>query len=240
MTPKPSENLRDEIVEKLVQSCRILYREVPSVHNPYPIGHFSARVPGTDTILIKPRDVAWNKVEADDLMAFDLAYRKLSGPDYEIIELPIHVEMYRLRRDVMAVVHTHQTYATLMGTLGLRLELLDASTLAFTDGVPVYGEEDDPTYFSEKIKTLIREERQGHVLAKKIGSSRAIILKAHGPVIVGRSVEEACISTILLEKAARAEIIAATVRGQAKPIEGLGIAARPPYTDQWRTLLDSY
>jgi L-fuculose-phosphate aldolase len=239
LTLKPSEHLREEIREKLVQSCRILHREVPSVHNPYPIGHFSARVPGTDEFMIKPRDVPWDRVEADDLMTFDLGYGKLSGPDYEIIELPIHVEMYRLRRDVMAVAHTHQTYATLLGTLGLRLELLDASALAFTDGVPVYGEEDDPAYFSERIRMLIREERQGRVLAEKIGGSRAIILKAHGPVIVGRSVEEACMSTILLEKAAKAEIIAAAVRGQGKPIEGLGIAPRPPSVDQWRSLLDS-
>jgi ribulose-5-phosphate 4-epimerase/fuculose-1-phosphate aldolase len=186
--PKPT---RDELVEKLVQSCRILYREVRSVQNPDPIGHFSARIPGTEEILIKPRDVGWNRVTADDIVTFDLKYRRLSGPEYEIIELPIHVEMYKSREDVMAVVHTHQTYATLMGTLGLKLELLDHNTLAFADGVPVYDESIDPTYFSPKFRTLIREERQGQILARKIGGANAIILKAHGPVIVGKSVEEA-------------------------------------------------
>jgi L-ribulose-5-phosphate 4-epimerase len=235
--PKPT---RDELVEKLVQSCRILYREVRSVQNPDPIGHFSARVPGTEEILIKPRDVGWNRVTADDIVTFDLKYRRLSGPEYEIIELPIHVEMYKSREDVMAVVHTHQTYATLMGTLGLKLELLDHNTLAFAGGVPVYDESIDPTYFSPKFRTLIREERQGQILARKMGGANAIILKAHGPVIVGRSVEEACMATVALENAAKAQIIAAMVRGQGEPIEGLGVAGQTPSAGRWRALVDSY
>jgi len=235
--PKPT---RDELVEKLVQSCRILYREVRSVQNPDPIGHFSARVPGTEEILIKPRDVGWNRVTADDIVTFDLKYRRLSGPEYEIIELPIHVEMYKSREDVMAVVHTHQTYATLMGTLGLKLELLDHNTLAFAGGVPVYDESIDPTYFSPRFRTLIREERQGQILARKMGGSNAIILKAHGPVIVGGSVEEACMATVALENAAKAQIIAAMVRGQGEPIESLGIAGQTPSAGRWRALVDSY
>jgi L-fuculose-phosphate aldolase len=235
--PKPT---RDELVEKLVQSCRILYREVRSVQNPDPIGHFSARVPGTDEILVKPRDVGWNRVTADDIVTFDLRYRRLSGPEYEIIELPIHVEVYKMREDVMAVVHTHQTYATLMGTLGLKLELLDHNTLAFAGGVPVYDESIDPTYFSPRFRTLIREERQGQILARKMGGANAIILKAHGPVIVGRSVEEACMATVALENAAKAQIIAAMVRGQGEPIESLGIAGQAPSAGRWRALVDSY
>ena len=235
--PKPT---RDELVEKLVQSCRILYREVRSVQNPDPIGHFSARVPGTEEILIKPRDVGWNRVTADDIVTFDLKYRRLSGPEYEIIELPIHVEMYKSREDVMAVVHTHQTYATLMGTLGLKLELLDHNTLAFAGGVPVYDDSIDPTYFSPRFRTLIREERQGQILARKMGGSNAIILKAHGPVVVGRSVEEACMATVALENAAKAQIIAAMVRGQGEPIESLGIAGQTPSAGRWKALVDSY
>jgi len=235
--PKPT---RDELVDKLVQSCRILYREVRSVQNPDPIGHFSARVPGTEEILIKPRDVGWNRVTADDIVTFDLKYRRLSGPEYEIIELPIHVEMYKSREDVMAVVHTHQTYATLMGTLGLKLELLDHNTLAFAGGVPVYDESIDPTYFSPRFRTLIREERQGQILARKMGGANAIILKAHGPVVVGKSVEEACMATVALENAAKAQIIAAMVRGQGEPIESLGIAGQTPSAGRWRALVDSY
>lgn len=235
--PKPT---RDELVEKLVQSCRILFREVRSVQNPDPIGHFSARVPGTEEILIKPRDVGWNRVTADDIVTFDLKYRRLSGPEYEIIELPIHVEVYKSREDVMAVVHTHQTYATLMGTLGLKLELLDHNTLAFAGGVPVYDESIDPTYFSPRFRTLIREERQGQILARKMGGANAIILKAHGPVIVGKSVEEACMATVALENAAKAQIIAAMVRGQGEPIESLGIAGQTPSAGRWKALVDSY
>jgi ribulose-5-phosphate 4-epimerase/fuculose-1-phosphate aldolase len=127
-----------------------------------------------------------------------------------------------------------------MGTLGLKLELLDHNTLAFAGGVPVYDESIDPEYFSPKFRTLIREERQGQILARKMGGANAIILKAHGPVVVGRSVEEACMATVALENAAKAQIIAAMVRGQGEPIEGLGIAGQTPSAGRWRALVDSY
>ncbi|MCX6643248.1 MAG: class II aldolase/adducin family protein [Candidatus Bathyarchaeota archaeon] len=231
---------RDDIQEKLIQSCKILHREVPSVHNPNPMGHFSAKIPGTDEVIIKPRDVGWNKVTPDDLITYTLDYQKLSGPDYEIVELPIHLEMYRHRKDVMAVVHTHQNYATLMGTLGLKLELLDPSTLAFTDGIPTYDEVDDPSYFSKEVGTLIRNETQGRIAAKKIGSSSALIMKAHGPIIVGRSVEAACMLTISLENAAKSQITASMIGGKRAPIDSLGLAPRQPSVNLWKALLNSY
>jgi L-ribulose-5-phosphate 4-epimerase len=235
-----SGGIRAEVVEKLIQSCRALYREVPSVHNPNPMGHFSARIPGTDEVVVKPRDVGWNKVTVDDLLTFTLDYRKVSGPDYEIVELPIHLEMYRARPDVGAVVHTHQTYATLMGTIGLKLELLDPNTLAFTGGVPTYDEVDDPTYFSKEVGTLIRNEAQGRIAARKLGQANALILKAHGPVIVGSSVEEACMLTIALENAAKAQIIASAVRVNRPPIENLGLPPRKPSANLWKALMNSY
>jgi L-ribulose-5-phosphate 4-epimerase len=204
------------------------------------MGHFSARIPGTDEIVIKPRDVGWNKVTEDDLMTFTLDYHKVSGPDYEIVELPIHIEMYRARADVAAVVHTHQTYATLIGTLGLRLELLDPSTLAFTGGIPTYNEVDDPTYFTKDVGTLIRNETQGRIAARKIGGSSAIILKAHGPVIVGKSIEETCMLTIALENAAKSQIIATIIGGQRLTIESLGLTPRRPSASLWKALLNSY
>jgi L-ribulose-5-phosphate 4-epimerase len=204
------------------------------------MGHFSARIPGTDEIVIKPRDVGWNKVTEDDLITFTLDYHKVSGPDYKIVELPIHIEMYRARADVAAVVHTHQTYATLIGTLGLRLELLDPSTLAFTGGIPTYDEVDDPTYFTKEVGTLIRNETQGRIVARKIGGSSAIILKAHGPVIVGKSIEETCMLTIALENAAKSQIIAAIIGGQRPTIESLGLTPRRPSASLWKALLNSY
>jgi ribulose-5-phosphate 4-epimerase/fuculose-1-phosphate aldolase len=127
-----------------------------------------------------------------------------------------------------------------MGSLGLKLELLDPSTLAFTGGVPTYDEVDDPTYFSKEVGTLIRNEAQGRIAARKLGSANALILKAHGPVVVGRSVEEACMLTIALENAAKSQIIASMVGGSRPPIETLGLQPRKPSANLWKALIDSY
>jgi hypothetical protein len=47
-------------------------------------------------------------------------------------------------------------------------------------------------------------------------------------------------ATVALENAAKAQIIAAMVRGQGEPIESLGIAGQTPSAGRWRALVDSY
>ena len=158
----------------------------------------------------------------------------MSGPDYEIVEIPIHVEMHRARADVAVVEHTHQTYATLMGTLGLKLELLDTSTLSFTEGILTYDEVGNQTYFTKEVRTLIRNEAQGRIAAKKIDTSSVIILKSHGPIVVSKSIEEACMLIIALENAAKSQIIATVIGGQQPAIESLGLTPRKPSASLWK------
>jgi ribulose-5-phosphate 4-epimerase/fuculose-1-phosphate aldolase len=59
-------------------------------------------------------------------------------------------------------------------------------------------------------------------------------------VIVGKSVEEACMLTIALENAAKSQIIAASIRGGRAPIESLGLTPRKPSPNLWKALLNSY
>jgi L-fuculose-phosphate aldolase len=55
---------------------------------------------------------------------------------------------------------------------------------------------------------LIVTPTLGQAVAAALGTSRALLLKNHGIVVVGTSVEEACVSAILLEKAAHMQLLA--------------------------------
>ena len=55
---------------------------------------------------------------------------------------------------------------------------------------------------------LIVTPALGQAVATALGQHRALLLKNHGIVVVGTSVEEACVTAVLLEKAARMQLLA--------------------------------
>src|SRR3989339_1256311 len=77
-------------------------------------GHVSARIPGTDTILIN----AWGgeaspeKVTPDDIVKADLDGNPLDKEDILPSEKHIHTSIYRRRPDILAVAHTHPPVTT--------------------------------------------------------------------------------------------------------------------------------
>src|SRR5262245_30768331 len=81
------------------------------------LGHASARLPGRDEVVIKPKHSRRVRGMAalgpSDMVVVDLDGRLLNGADAAPAEVFIHTEIYRARPDVLAVVHTHQPAATL-------------------------------------------------------------------------------------------------------------------------------
>ncbi len=96
-------------------------------------GHVSARIPGTNSILIKPVLRAHNQIKASDIITVDMdeymsANTSQWNPDQQkgrVIDAPVppretmlHVCAYQHRSDVHSVVHTHQLVATAIGAGG--------------------------------------------------------------------------------------------------------------------------
>ena len=89
-------------------------------------GHASARIPGTDQILIKPSVSPLGSIRGKDILVVDMnnyrqgdmtdpLMRQKGLPPGEVI---LHMAMYRKRPDVLGVVHTHQLLATTLGIAG--------------------------------------------------------------------------------------------------------------------------
>src|SRR5262245_63157986 len=81
-------------------------------------GHVSARIPGTDRILILPRDASRAGVTADDMLVVGLDGKVLDGNRLPPTETAIHLGVYRARADVHAVGHGHPPMATLVTKIG--------------------------------------------------------------------------------------------------------------------------
>src|SRR4030095_988230 len=101
-------------------------------------GHVSARVPGTDRVLINSRDASREVVEPEDIVTVDLNGKKIAGKDREPDEVFIHVSVYRARPDVMSVIHTHSVYSTAFTVAQKEILPVSVHGAIFADGVPEY------------------------------------------------------------------------------------------------------
>ena len=73
-------------------------------------------------ILITPSAVCKGNLSADDLIVTDLSGKKIRGQGMVSSEFRLHLEVYKMRPDVSAVVHAHPLYATSFATCGLAID----------------------------------------------------------------------------------------------------------------------
>ncbi len=185
-----------ELRERVAVACRVLAMEG---HVDITQGHVSARHPGTPYYWIKASGLGLDEVTADDVVLVDLEGQLVWGQGRPHSELPIHAEIYRARPDVMAVVHTHPPYATAFAASDVPLRPVSHEGALFWPDVPRY------TFTTDLVVT----KEQGEALAKTLGSARACLMRNHGIVTVGSSVEEAALFALQLERAAKLQILAA-------------------------------
>lgn len=185
-----------QMKETLALACRVLGTEG---HDDLNLGHLSARVKGqADSMVMKGRGLCISEVSSADLVTIDFNYKKVAGDRDAHGELPIHVEIYRNRQDVNCVIHTHPLYATAFSASGQKLRPVNNEGVMFAKPLP---------YF-DQVTDLIVTRELGEALAQKLGDEKAIILKNHGIVVVGETIEQATVTAFLLEKTIKTLFVA--------------------------------
>jgi len=184
--------------EQVAWACRILALEG---YADLTLGHVSAREPGGTTVYIKRKGVALDEVEPDDVVEFDLGDGgPPASPDMHL-EAVLHSEVYRRRPDVGAVVHGHPPHATAFSATEAQLEMLTHDAVLFADGVGAF----------EETPQLITETEQARAVAEALGARRAVLLRNHGVLVVGKDVPWAALAAVTLERAIRLQAIASTL-----------------------------
>jgi L-ribulose-5-phosphate 4-epimerase len=180
---------------KVAYACTILSMEG---HTDTIYGHVSARVENAEQLWMKPATLGLEEVRPHDMLTLDLDGKKLAGVLPRHVEFPIHTEVYRQRPEVQCVIHTHPPYATAFSAVAEPLRPVNHEGALFAPTLPRFTQTSD----------LIVTPALGQAVAAALGASRALLLKNHGIVVVGTSVEEACVTAILLEKAAHMQLLA--------------------------------
>jgi len=189
-----------ELRHKIATSTRILVKE----RMIGPFGHSSARVEGTDLIAVLGHthdDIKdLSQTVPDDVVIIDIDGQVTEGTLDPPGERFIHTEIYRTRPDVKAVVHAHPMGCIAFSIAGAPLRPIWHLCTVFADGIPVH-----------QSSVQIDEIERGQEVAAAIGDHRAILLKGHGLVVVGASIEEATVNAVNLERSARLQATVAAI-----------------------------
>jgi L-fuculose-phosphate aldolase len=145
-----------------------------------------------DRVAINPSGIPYEDVDASTVPLVTVDGEQIAGAKAASSETPMHTAIYRERDDVGGVVHTHSPYASTFASLG---EPITAShyLIAFAgDQIPVteYVEPASEALGQEAVDTLGDEYN-------------ACLLKNHGVIAVGGSLEAAYEVALMVEYCAR-------------------------------------
>ena len=201
----------EELKNKVALGNRIMFHQGLADYH----GHVSARIPGTRKFFIKPVLAPLGEIKAKDVILVDIdeyievceqnyatagnkrAVTKLKKPPRETM---IHAAIYDARSDVNSVVHTHQTLATAFSVAGTPILPIYNQAAVFAPETPIFPS-----------PRLIYTVQDGKEICQTLGDRQAMLLKGHGIIVCGDSLEYATVHAIYLERTAYMQWVASCV-----------------------------
>jgi len=163
-------------------------------------GHLTARDPEHPELFwVNPFGLSFGLIRASDLI--------LCNHDGEVVEgdwpvnraaFVIHSQVHQARPDVQAAAHTHSPHGRAFSTLGRLLSPLTQDSCAFYR---------DHTLFDD-FTGVVLDIEEGKRLAHALGGAKACILRNHGLLTVGQSVDEAAWWFITMERTCHVQLMA--------------------------------
>ena len=189
----------ETLVDDLVVANHILYAE--GVVDGF--GHVSTRHPERPDRFLLARSMAPALVAAGDLMEFDLDGNATGGDARTpYVERFIHGAIYKARRDVTAVVHSHSPSVIPFGVTGGALRPIYHMSGFLGAGAPIF----EIREAGGMTDMLIRDNALGDALARTLGGGAVALMRGHGSVAVGTSIQQVVYRAIYTEMNARLQM----------------------------------
>ncbi len=186
----------DKIKQTLISAGKVLVAEG---QDDFTRGHISMRHPDNPGLFyMKAHSIGLDEITLENILTIDLEGNVVAGTAKRHSEVYIHSEILKVRPDLNCVIHTHPPYSVALSASGRPVRALSQPSALFYKDVGVYTD----------TINLIRDHDMGRGVARALGPHRAVLLKNHGVVVCGRSIEETVISVIMLENAAQVQMIA--------------------------------
>jgi len=180
-------------------------------------GHVSMRHPEAPERYLLSRSMAPALVTPDDIIEYDLASNPCNAAGRgSFLERFIHGEIYRARPDIMSVVHSHSPSVIPFGLVRAKMRAMFHNAAFLAAGVPVFD-------ISEKYGAtdmLVSDCDKGVALAAVMGGKDVVLMRAHGSVACGPTLQTAVFRAAYTEVNARIQHWTAALCGE-EPIAAL-------------------
>lgn len=163
-------------------------------------GNLSIYDDENDCIYITPSSIPYENMECEDMVVITMDGTVLEGKHQPSSEWKLHANIYKERKEIKAVVHTHSPYATAFAVANMPIPMILVEMLpSIGDAVQVAG------------FALPGDEKVGIEAVKALEGRKGCLLKNHGAVAIGEEIESAYITAVYIEDAARIYYLASTV-----------------------------
>ncbi|WP_261566382.1 class II aldolase/adducin family protein [Frankia gtarii] len=186
-------------------------------------GHISVRDPERhDLFWVNPFGVSFKQVRVADLICVDsngvvVEGRKPVNPS----AFAVHSQIHQLCPNADGVAHGHTSNSRALGALGRLLAPIDQESAAFHRNQVLYD-----SYNGAAVSV-----EQGKDIATTLGDNAAILLRHHGLITVGGSIEEAVHWFFTYESCAQVQLLAAAAGPLREMTEEQAAAARAGFGD---------
>ncbi len=192
------------LVEKLVIANRILYSQ--GVVDGF--GHVSVRHDQSNEHFLLSCNRAPGLVKRADIMVYDLNGDPVAASSQRsYLERFIHSEIYRIRPDVMAVVHSHSTSVIPFGATGQRLRPIFHMSGFLGSGSAHFEIRES----AGNTDLLISNSGLGKALAKSLAQHTCVLMRGHGSTTVAPSLERVVYRAIYAEENAKLQLTASSL-----------------------------
>jgi len=196
-----SEENERELRERLVDAGLILDAEG---QGDFCMGHVSQRTADNpERILMKAAAMGFEEMTPENIVTIDIEGEKVAGDHKRHNEVYIHTEIMRARPEIRSVVHTHAPYSVIFSSLGKEILPVGHNGSIFYGELPVFSDTTD----------LIVTQELGRAVADCLGENKALLLRNHGIVTAGRTLEEAVYLAVFLENACWMQVMAEAAGG---------------------------
>ncbi len=166
-------------------------------------GNVSGRDPESGFVVIKPSGYNYDIMQPEDMIVVNLEGDVIEGRLKPSVDLATHLYVYARRPDVMGMVHTHSTYASIYAVLGEPIPACLTASAMLGGEIPLGG------------YVPIGGEAIGEEMLRKIGHAKAIIMQNHGVFTIGKSATHATQMAIEVEEIAK---IVHFAQSRGKPV----------------------
>ena len=161
-------------------------------------GHITMRDPEhPDTFWVNPFGMHFSMIRSSDLIRVDESGQVVEG-DRAVngAAIAIHCAVHAARPDTKAAAHAHGPYGKTLSSLDVGIEPLTQDACAFYNDFGVH----------DTFTGVVLDQEEGRRIGTALGARKAVILRNHGMLTVGTTVDSAAWWFLTLERTAQSQL----------------------------------